>query len=68
MSVACDAEKSSWDADLFAEDAAGQKMRRTNRVRGEKIDKRIAKVVFDAEACAPGQIHARTAPENRKTR
>ncbi len=43
-------------------------MRRKNRVRGEKIENRIAKVVFDAETCAPGQIQARTAPEKRKTR
>ena len=49
MSVACDAEKFSGDADLFAEEAATQKMRRTSRVGGGKIQKRIVTVVFDAE-------------------
>ena len=34
VSVACDAEKFSGDADLFAEGAAGRKMRRTNRRGG----------------------------------
>ena len=49
VSVACDAEKSSWDADLFAEDAAGQKMRCNSRVWGRKIRNRIVTVAFDAE-------------------
>lgn len=49
VSVACDAEKLSWDADLFAEDAAKEKMRRNSRVWGRKIRKRIVTVAFDAE-------------------
>ena len=66
--MASDAEKFSWDADQFAEDAAGPKMRRNSRVRGGKIQKRIVTVVFEAEKLACDAEPAQTAPKNRKPR